>query len=158
MEFTRPAEPKCELLRVALLNREPELELAPRELNEEERPKCELSMLETARFVETADVEPREPAESELPTAPRLPFTDGDEAEPRELPAKFEFAPARAPAFELDVAPRELAKALEFAPPRAPAVALDPPPRPKYGMEPLRPNEFGGVEALRLPLTPLRAE
>jgi hypothetical protein len=91
-----------------LLKRDPE-ELAPRELNEEELPKCELSMLETARFVETADVEPREPAESELPAAPRLPFTDGDEAEPRELFAKLELVPARAPAFPFDVAPRELA-------------------------------------------------
>ena len=141
-----------------MLKRDPEKELAPRELNEEELPKCELSMFETARFVETAEPEPRELAESELPTAPRLPLADGDEAALRELPAKFELAPARAPAFEFAVAPRELAKALEFAPPRAPAVALDPPPRPKYGMEPLRPNEFGGVVALRLPLTPLRAE
>ena len=47
-------------------------------------------MFETARFVETAEPEPRELAESELPTAPRLPLTDGDEAAPRELPAKFE--------------------------------------------------------------------
>ncbi|MGC1170600.1 MAG: hypothetical protein WA886_16980, partial [Candidatus Acidiferrales bacterium] len=88
----------------------------------------------------------------------RLPFTAGDVAAPRELPAKLEVVPAREPAFAVDVAPRELANAFEVAPPRAPAVALDPPLRPKYGIEPLWPNEFGGVVALRLPLTPLRAE
>lgn len=61
-ELMPAEEPKCELLRAALLKRDPEPEVAPRELNEEELPKCELSMLETARFVETADAEPREAA------------------------------------------------------------------------------------------------
>lgn len=144
------------LLRLVLLKRDPEV--APRELNEDELPKCELSMLETARFVETAEPEPRELADSELPSAPRLPFADRDVAAPRELPAKLEVVPARAPEFAFDVAPREFAKALEFPPARGPAVALDPPLRPKYGIEPLWPNEFGGVLALRLPVTPLRDE
>ncbi|MFZ3332544.1 MAG: hypothetical protein WA197_18050 [Candidatus Acidiferrales bacterium] len=145
---------------MALLKCDPENEFVPREPSEDELPKCEFSILETARFVETADVEPRELADSELPSAPRLPFTDGDVAAPRELPAKLEVVPAREPAFALDVVepPRELANAFEVAPPRAPAVALDAPLRPKYGIEPLRPNEFGGVVALRLPVTPLRAE
>jgi hypothetical protein len=128
-----PAEPKCELERVALLKREPEDELVPRDPSEDELPKCEFSILETARFVETAEPEPRDDAESEFPSAPREPPTAGDTAEPRELPAKLEAVPVREPAFAPEVVapPREFANALEFAPPRAPAVALDPPLRPK---------------------------
>lgn len=153
-----PAEPKCELEIVALLKRDPEKEPEPREASEDELPKCELSMLETARLVETAEPELRDPADSAFPSMPRLPFMDAEAANPRELPAKLELAELREPGLAFAVAPRELAKALEVPPARAPAVAFEPPLRPKYGIEPLRPNELGGVAALRLPFTPLRFE